>query len=268
MKWIFGFAPYGKNEFATDMMPTSREASLLFGFAVLAGFICFLVFWIFPNLDLDVVRAFANENGTFYLGADPVLSGLRKAVLFILFFFYVLVIGGGLDAFKHQRPVLGFTWEKWAYLGACAMLGPVLLVNVILKGNWGRARPKYLEEFGGSLDFTPFWVWADQCRDNCSFTSGEVAGVVMVLFSIAFVLGAGVRYVIFAITVLVAAFIAWIRFAMGAHFPSDTVMSVVLMLLVAVQVYCLFFLSEARWISKLNQKQLAKLEHEAADPKG
>lgn len=252
----------GKNEHATEEMPSFREVVLLATLGLAAGIVCFLIFWNFPDLDMQVVSGFADENGHFFRRGDVFLAGVRKAVLFFIFFFYVLVIAGGLESFKKQQPVIGFTWDKWAFVGACALIGPVMIVNVILKGNWGRARPRFLEEFGGTLEFTPFWVWADQCRDNCSFTSGEVAGVAMVFLSVAFVLGLGARYLVFLAAIIASAFIAWVRFAMGAHFPSDTVMSVVFMLIVGSGTYYLFFLRPAPWIGKLNRLQIDKLNKE------
>lgn len=262
MKWSFLSENQKTNEYASKHMAGAQEIRWISIAMVLAAVLCFFVFWISPDLDMDIMRAFWKEEGRFFVGHDPVLQSIRSSILFLILVFYVVAIYAGLDAYKKQMPVLGFSWDNWAYMGACALVGPVLIVNVILKGNWGRARPRSVEEFGGNLDYTHFWVWADQCKDNCSFTSGEVAGVAMIFFAIAFLLSYPVRYVVGVIGVLCAAFTAWIRFAMGAHFPSDTLMAAILMILVAAQTYYVFYLRKADWIGKANDLQLAKLDRE------
>lgn len=262
MKWSFRVAKARKNEHASEFMMGEREISLITMCCIGATVLCVFVFWLFPNFDMWSMQQYYTDDGGFYLRSDVFLANFRKFVLFALFAFYVMVIAGWIDAYRKQEPVLGFTWDKWAYMGACALAGPVLVVNIILKGNWGRARPRDLEVFGGSLDYSQFYVWSDQCQDNCSFTSGEVAGVVMVFFALAFLLSRPARYVVFLIGVLLAAFVAWIRLAKGAHFPSDTIMAVVLMLFVATEVYYVFYLRKANWIANANEKQLAKLDRE------
>ena len=60
-------------------------------------------------------------------------------------------------------------------VGLVFAIGPGLLVNGALK-NWiGRARPKNIAEFGGERLFSPAYVPADQCLQNCAFVSGDVA---------------------------------------------------------------------------------------------
>ncbi len=262
MKWSFQVERPEKNAYADEYMLGQREVLWISVASVFCGFLCFFIFWIFPDFDMDVMRAFWRDGERFFVGNDPVLKGIRQGLFIFIFVFYLTVILAGLDAYKKQTPSLGFTWDKWAYMGACALAGPVLVVNVILKGNWGRARPRAVEEFGGKLEYTDFWVWSDQCRDNCSFTSGEVAGVAMIFFALAFLLSNPLRYVIGMIGILCAAFTAYIRFAMGAHFPSDTIMATILMMLVAAEIYYLFYLRKAEWIGKSNALQQAKLDQE------
>lgn len=265
MKWSFKIERPEKNEYAGAHMASHVEVSWISVAMLALSGLCFLLFWLLPDLDMEIMRTFWHEDSRFFIGSDWLLGWIRRGLLFSIFAFYVMVIAAGLDAYNKQQPALGFTWDKWAYMGACALAGPVLVVNVILKGNWGRARPRSVEEFGGSLDFTQFWVWADQCQDNCSFTSGEVAGVAMIFFALAFLLSNPVRYVVGVIGILCAAFTAWIRFAMGAHFPSDTIMAAVLMVLVAAEVYYVFYLRSAHWIGKANELQIAKLDKQKLD---
>lgn len=253
-----------KNKHANEDMPTARETLIVALFGVAIAVFCYVIFNVWPNYDLEVSRSFTGDNSRFDLRSDDFLSRFRQGVIFLIFFFYVLVIGGWIDAYFHQKKVLGHEWHRWSFLGTAAMIGPVLIVNVIFKGNWGRARPQFLEEFGGSLEFSPFWQWSDQCRDNCSFPSGEVSAIAMVFLSIAFLLPRSVRYVVYYVGLICTVVIAWKRIALGSHFLSDTLMSVSFMCICVAAVYWFMYLRPAGWIDWFDEKQRKKLDEKAA----
>jgi lipid A 4'-phosphatase len=110
------------------------------------------------------------------------------------------------------------------------LLGPILLVDGLLKRFWGRARPANVEAFGGAHRFTPPWPPAQECLGNCSFVSGEGAAATALALSLA-VLAPAVRrtapawlyrtYVGLAI-ILPGTALA-LRVMLGRHFLSDTV---------------------------------------------
>ncbi len=53
-------------------------------------------------------------------------------------------------------------------------LGPGLVVNVMLKDNQGRARPREVREFGGQYPFSQIWQRGDT-GNNSSFPSGHAS---------------------------------------------------------------------------------------------
>ncbi|MBP0617365.1 glycosyltransferase [Jiella mangrovi] len=110
------------------------------------------------------------------------------------------------------------------YVIAVYVIAPGLIVNAILKNTLGRARPRSLLEFGGSLDFTPVWQFSDQCSRNCSFSSGEAASAaaVMALF---FVIPRQDRLPIGLGLAAIAATVSLARIAAGGHFLSDVLVS-------------------------------------------
>ena len=83
----------------------------------------------------------------------------------------------------------------------------------------------------------------------------------MILFSLALVLGKPARYFILVVGVVASLVISWMRMTAGAHFLSDTLMSIVFMLLLALLLYALFFLRNGDWIGRANAKQMAKLSN-------
>jgi lipid A 4'-phosphatase len=106
------------------------------------------------------------------------------------------------------------------------------LVNGILKPLWGRARPYLVTQFGGEAQFTPAWVFSDQCRGDCSFVSGEMAGAVALAILLAML--ARTYRGLWLLVGIVPAFTAWQRIAAGRHFLSDIVISALFVCLIAL----------------------------------
>lgn len=103
-------------------------------------------------------------------------------------------------------------------------LGPGLVVNVMLKDQLGRARPREVIEFGGSLEFTQFWQLGS-AGANSSFPSGHAA---IAFFTMApwFVLRDNKRAIATGFLVFGLSFgslVGIARILQGAHFVSDVV---------------------------------------------
>jgi lipid A 4'-phosphatase len=116
------------------------------------------------------------------------------------------------------------------YLLLVLTVGAGLIVNVGLKDNFGRARPRDIAEFGGTKQFTAAYVVGRECNTNCSFSSGDAAGG---FFSLALALALSRRRAVLAAAVAVGIVVSLARIASGAHFFSDTVVSFFVMLMVA-----------------------------------
>jgi membrane-associated phospholipid phosphatase len=101
-------------------------------------------------------------------------------------------------------------------------IGPGLLVNAGLKENWNRPRPGVVKEFGGRMTFKPWWDASGQCRNNCSFVSGESAAAFVMLAPAALVSAPWQLTAIGAAT-LFGALMAFLRVVFGGHFFTDVV---------------------------------------------
>jgi hypothetical protein len=62
------------------------------------------------------------------------------------------------------------------FLIATMILAPGIMANVVLKEHWGRSRP-IDAQFGGNEHFVSWRDRRGDCPANCSFVSGDVAGV-------------------------------------------------------------------------------------------
>nr|WP_244635692.1 phosphatase PAP2 family protein [Chthonobacter albigriseus] len=111
------------------------------------------------------------------------------------------------------------------------VLGPGLLVNVLLKGFWGRARPVQVIDFGGDHPFSAPWVIAGNCDWNCSFVSGEASSS-MFLVALALVGPRAWRTAVATAAVVFSIVMSLNRIAFGGHFFSDVVLAWALTLLV------------------------------------
>ena len=105
-----------------------------------------------------------------------------------------------------------------AFVGISLMLGPGF-VTWTVKEHTLRARPFDVVEFGGSRQFTPALTQAQQCTDNCAFTSGHVA---CGFFFVSLMLLDPRRRWRWIVTGLLAgSLVALARIAVGAHWLSD-----------------------------------------------
>ncbi|WP_244541268.1 phosphatase PAP2 family protein [Rhizobium tibeticum] len=103
------------------------------------------------------------------------------------------------------------------------IIGPVILVNVLLKAHWGRPRPWQTLDFGGHLDFVHAGSMAGKCMSNCSFVSGEAAGAGWV-FCLIFLIPQPARSAL-ALPLSAVSFLApAMRVAFGAHYLSDVIL--------------------------------------------
>ncbi|MCG2663967.1 phosphatase PAP2 family protein, partial [Brevundimonas sp.] len=115
--------------------------------------------------------------------------------------------------------------------------GPGLVVNLVLKGLWGRARPVQIDQFGGDAAFTPVWMVSDACQSNCSFVSGEGSSAAWMVGVLLVVTPAKWRPVVLPLAVVYAFALSMNRLAFGGHFLSDILLSWALTALVMTGVY-------------------------------
>ena len=93
----------------------------------------------------------------------------------------------------------------------------LFVVNVILKNNWGRARPNEILQLGGKENFTPWFQISDTCNTNCSFVSGDAS----VGFSVIALFFITKNKIFLWLAMLFGFSLGSIRILEGGHFLSD-----------------------------------------------
>lgn len=181
-----------------------------------------VLFVMFPGIDIAVSRWFYEPGRGFPLSRAWPFLDLHEAVPELLI--GIAAIIGALAAYNLIRGsnVGGIRLRAVLYLLAAMALGPGLLVNVILKDNWGRARPYQVSELGGERVFTPAFVISDQCPRNCSFVAGD-ASAGFVLIALALLLPQPWRRIATVAAIGMGAALGLNRVVMGGHFLSDVV---------------------------------------------
>jgi membrane-associated phospholipid phosphatase len=180
-------------------------------------------FWIFPEVDLAVSGWFYSSGDGFVLSGNSKLQWLRNSSTWVLsavvVVIFVRILRDSLNA--------GLTWPRvrtpiWLLSGLA--LGPGLIVNGILKEQWGRPRPIEIDVFGGDAVHQTVWAISDWCDGNCSFVSGEAASAAW-LVAAALVTPLPVRLAVTATTLIYAGSLSVSRIAFGGHFISDVVLA-------------------------------------------
>jgi membrane-associated PAP2 superfamily phosphatase len=194
------------------------------------------VFWT-TGLDLAAADAFREPCCRWPVSERPfwdlvyrhgVLAGVLLAaaslVTFTLSYWYPRRLHAA------RRPAL--------FLVVVAVIGPGLLVNVVLKDNYGRPRPREVVELGGQERFLPVWVKGDD-RQAKSFPCGHC--------SMGFYLGVpwlvlkrrrrALGLAFLGASAVMAGLLGVARMAAGGHFLSDVVWAGGIVWLVAIALH-------------------------------
>ncbi|MCC5831859.1 MAG: phosphatase PAP2 family protein [Chlamydiales bacterium] len=205
--------------------------------------------WLLPILFLAAVAPFTPYldlavSSHFYLPG----RGFYNNAFFQIIFRYGELFGlatGGCASLLFGLSFLRPEWKKWRR-GAFAITGTLvigagLLTNVLLKGYWGRPRPKQVEQFSGKYAYRPFWQPDFDTRDDPqrSFPSGHVA-MGFYFLSVCLVGRRTKNLPLFTtgliLTVGLGGSLMVARVVQGGHFLSDVIASPILMWLVAIAV--------------------------------
>ena len=203
----------------------------LLALTVLTG----VLFALWPELDLMGSALFHGPDG--FAGNGHGLSGLRGTLYFLpvivmgLFLLAWILgwVGGWFDLplFEAVQP----RGRSVLFLALGLALGPGLLVNVILKDYWDRPRPLQVQEFGGQLEFRPWYKTDGACVKNCSFVSGETSGAFWLVAPASLAPGS-LRLPAMALALGVGLTTGGMRVAFGGHFPSDVLFAGLFTLLI------------------------------------
>ncbi len=205
-------------------MAVSRRGGLIV--IGIAGALTGLVFGLYPQLDLRIAALFYDPVRHTWPADEGDLWPIYRNVNFLLSV-SLAIFAAGAHAFAAlfgRSPLL--SRSETAFLLGGLALGPGLIVNVLLKPEWGRPRPAEVIQFGGMFDFVPWWNPFGQCSGNCSFVSGEMS-VAAWFLAWALVVPERYRGAVMALATLNCMIVGAIRISVGSHFASDVLFAAV-----------------------------------------
>lgn len=194
---------------------------LLFALLFLAS-VTFLIRWF--HWDLMFSQQFYSPEKGWYLGdVEPwvvfykfgtwpaILCAVGAVVLFV----------AGYRSARIRR------WRKLSiFLVLALILGPGLIVNAAFKDNWGRPRPRQVEEFGGKEKFEPV-LHFDPASEGKSFPCGHCSMGFYFFAVYLFLRRIGNRWwlPVLISTIVFGSAIGMARMLQGGHFLSDVIWS-------------------------------------------
>lgn len=190
---------------------------------IITAFLTLLLI-VFPEVDISFSRLFFSQEDGFIYQKNFLVYQLYVLLplltkLFILACLLYLVY----TAIKY-RSYKKILRSGVFFLVIAAAISPGFVVNEVFKENFGRARPRHIEEFNGKREFTGAFKISDQCERNCSFSSGHAA---MGYFLTAIAYTTNLLYFnrIYLTGIVFGSLVGLSRIIMGGHFLSDVLAS-------------------------------------------
>ena len=184
--------------------------------SIFASFIIFsLTLILIPSIDISISSLFYDPfiqsfKPNKFLHFIKELFQSTGALLLLLFLITIIVIY--IKTKKLSRPVIFLT---------CTLVISAIAIEIVMKSEFGRARPRDIIEFNGDKQFTRAFELSDQCQKNCSFVSGH-AGIGFFFLAFGFI--ARKKWA-FLPGLALGCLLSYTRIAQGGHFLSDVIIA-------------------------------------------
>ncbi|WP_315758650.1 MULTISPECIES: phosphatase PAP2 family protein [unclassified Bradyrhizobium] len=180
-----------------------------------------VLFGVYPELDLKLAALFYDpRTRSFPLKLDGYAAFARDAAMWLAWGIALpSIVALVVKLIRPDRPLL-VKGRTMAFLLLTLSLSAGVLTNFTFKSYWGRPRPVVVAEFGGDMQFVPWWDPRGGCGRNCSFFSGEGATAFWTLAPAALTPPA-IRPVAYGAAVLFGLATSVLRMAFGGHFLTD-----------------------------------------------
>lgn len=218
---------------------------------LLAELLIGLVFGLWPELDLYIsdlfhdptpCRFLAQAQCDWPLTRNPILLAVRDLNVFVTRAIVAAAAVALIFAAVGARSLTYMSPRAALFLLTALAAAPGLIANFVFKAHWGRPRPIDVTQFGGALDFVPWWSPFGRCAANCSFVSGEASSAFLLL-AVAVILPQRYRAAAIVVAIVYGLTVGMMRVAMGGHFLSDVLFAGVFTALAVWVLHGAFF----RW---------------------
>jgi lipid A 4'-phosphatase len=205
--------------------------------SVAVGVLVGVLFAAFPFWDLEIAGLFFDPTAAkFPLSIDYSANIIRRIANWIPFLLLAPAVFVLLRKLALPSSKMLMAPSVVVFLVGSFLLGPGLTSNLLLKENWGRPRPNFVQQFAGSETFQPWWHPSSACKRNCSFVSGEAS---QAFWTVAPALLAPPQIRPFALggAVLFGTAVGAMRVVFGRHFVTDIVFAGVITVAIVMALY-------------------------------
>ena len=185
---------------------------------------------IFPSVDLAVSNHFYVPGEGFIYAKEPWAQAIFKGIPVVATVTSVSLSIIILFQFFRNRASIKTLKSPVLFLLIALALGPGFSVNLLLKENFGRARPHQVTELGGTKEFSRAGHYTDQCETNCSFSSGH-ASMGFYFTSFSYIVPAPYQAAVFVTGAVFGGVVGMGRIVQGGHFFSDVIFSFLVIML-------------------------------------
>lgn len=220
---------------------------------VAVGVLVGVLFAAFPLWDLEIAGLFFDPNSAkFPLSIDYSANIIRRIANWIPFLLLAPAVFVLLRKLAFPSSKMLMAPSVVVFLIGSFLLGPGLTSNLLLKENWGRPRPNFVQQFAGSETFQPWWRPSSACKRNCSFVSGEAS---QAFWTVAPASLAPPQIRPFALggAVLFGTAVGAMRMVFGRHFLTDIVFAGVITIAIVMALYRLLLEPARRNDERLEQ---------------
>jgi lipid A 4'-phosphatase len=223
---------------STSPWPAAHRYGL---WAAFSGLIVASIFFALnPRFDLAVSRHFysvglgfpASNNTIDHLARDAFITMTDGVMISLL---AIMAASPFVKRLQNlNRRMISFA--LFTYL-----MVPGMVVSMIVKPLWGRARPFSVTDFGGTLRYSAPFQLSNQCTHACSFVSGETSALFTcaTLFAVLIIpaLHARIRVPSMVLLAGLALSGSALRIIVGGHFLSDVVFSSLISIALTLLLY-------------------------------
>ncbi|HZP09157.1 phosphatase PAP2 family protein [Methyloceanibacter sp.] len=196
-----------------------------------------ILFAAFPDWDIRIAALFFNPQAAkFPLSVDYSANVIRRIANWIP---YLLLAPAALVLLRKLIfPASSMLMPPSVvlFLVGSFLLGPGLTSNLLLKENWGRPRPNFVQQFAGTAPFQPWWYPSSACTRNCSFVSGEASQAYWTVAP-ASLAPPQIRPFALGGAVVFGTAVGGLRIAFGRHFVTDVVFAGVITIVIVAVLY-------------------------------
>ncbi len=201
------------------------------------GAVLGILFAAFPDWDLRIAALFFDpEAAKFPLSVDYSANLIRRIANWIP---YLLLAPAALVLLRKLIfPALPMPMAPSVvlFLVGSFLLGPGLTSNLLLKENWGRPRPNFVQQFAGTAPFQPWWHPSRACTRNCSFVSGEASQAYWTVAP-ASLAPPQIRPFALGGAVVFGTAVGGLRVVFGRHFVTDVIFAGVITIVIVAILY-------------------------------